>query len=275
MRIPRAWFRAEGEAETPARQRWRLVAWGWGEDEGQARAAAAARLARRIERVRSGIEGASRDDYEYAARPPREELLESLGEDAVLTRNRYGAVVLNAAGLLVLDVDLPEGGRGLLARWLGRPDPAARAQAELERALATHAPGTTFRLYRTAAGLRALAVDRTFDPAGEETQALMRATGTDPAFARLCRAQTCFRARLTPKPWRCGCALPPGQHPRDEPGMVERFAVWREAYARAIEGYAACRSLTTVGTGRPAPALARLIELHDRASRCDADLPLA
>jgi hypothetical protein len=37
--------------------------------------------------------------------------------------------------------------------------------------------------------MRALAVDREFDPAGAETQALMERTDTDSSFAFLCRMQ--------------------------------------------------------------------------------------
>jgi hypothetical protein len=33
---------------------------------------------------------------------------------------------------------------------------------------------------------------------------LMRFLRADPDYVRLCAVQECYRARLTPKPWRCG-----------------------------------------------------------------------
>lgn len=275
VHVPRAWVRTRSEIETRDGKRL-LVAWGFGDDEAQARAEAGRRLERLSRHFLAGA--ADPADYDYGGgRPLREEILQVLGPGAILTRNRHGAVILNAAGLLFLDVDLPPGsGPGLFARLLGkkkdRPEPALE---RLRAALRAAAPAVTFRLYRTAAGLRALAVDREFDPAGDETQALMQRTGTDEAFARLCRSQRSFRARLTPKPWRCGCPKPPGEHPRSEQGVEAEFAAWCQRYERSVEGHATCRYLESVGSGSPLAQLAPLIQLHDRSTRSEEPLPLA
>lgn len=277
MNVPRSWWKAEGQLER-AGERKALAVWGWGEDEAAARVRAGERLRRLLTRM--GGEGSERatapdDEYEYAARPLREEILQTLGAGAVLTRNRYGSVVLNTAGLLVLDVDLPPA-RGFqwLGRLFGRRDPLEPALDRLREGLRAAAPASTFRLYRTAAGLRALALDREFDPAADETRALMERTGTDPAFTRLCRLQQSFRARLTPKPWRCGCPNPPGEYPRVAE-LGARFSGWCERYAAAIAGHATCRFLETVGTRAALPEFAPMLELHDRATRCTEALPLA
>jgi hypothetical protein len=196
---------------------------------------------------------------------------------AVLTRNRYGAIVLNTAKLLFLDIDLPP---ATLLQKLGalfsrnRPRAEETALASLRTALREHGRGT-FRIYRTAAGFRAIAVDREYDPAGADAQALMRASGTDPAFARLCVAQKSFRARLTPKPWRCGTALPPGEHPRTDDGIRRRFAAWTQDYDRLSKGYAACRYVETVGSSSARGTAEKLIALHDRLTKCSEALPLA
>jgi hypothetical protein len=280
MYVPRSWFQTKSEIDTKDGKRL-LVAWGFGDDEAQARAEAGRRLQRLSQHwLGAASEG---DEYDYGDRPMREEILQALGPEAILTRNRHGAVVLNAARLLFLDVDLPPVGppSGLariyptLVRLFAGKYPEEMAIERLRDALREAAPAVTFRLYRTAAGLRALAVDRAFDPAGPETQALMEKTGTDPAFARLCRVQKSFRARLTPKPWRCGCSKPPGEHPRSGQDEQREFANWCEEYAHAIEGHATCRFLETVGASRAIPTLQPLIELHDRVTRCAESLPLA
>ena len=161
MHVPRAWFKAQCAADPAEGLEYPLTIWGWGEDEAEARSRAGERLQRVLERLRGGEERIG--GYEYATHPLREEILQELGARAVLTRNRYGAVVLNATGLLVLDVDLPAAsafsGFRLFRR---RTDPVEEALTRLRTSLREVAPATTFRLYRTAAGLRALAQDREF-----------------------------------------------------------------------------------------------------------------
>jgi hypothetical protein len=116
---------------------------------------------------------------------------------------------------------------------------------------------------------------RDYDPAGREAQDLMKATGTDPWFVRLCLAQKSFRARLTPKPWRVGVKAPPGEYPR-EGETSQRFAEWLREYESASRGYATCRFLETVGKGGLVGGEDHgLVELHDRATRADSTLPLA
>jgi hypothetical protein len=279
MHIPRIWARADAEVSTPDKRTLPLVAWGWGEDPAQALREAESKLTRLADRVRRG--DPFPDAYEYGSRPIREEILETFGDGAapraVLTRNRYGATVLNAARLLFLDVDLPEGSgtAGFLGRLFGATSPEEAARAKLRDTLAKLSKGT-FRVYRTAAGFRALAVDREFDPAGREAQDIMKATGTDPWFVRLCLAQKSFRARLTPKPWRCGLKPPPVDYPRADADDEQRFAAWLAEYQQASKGYATCRFLETVGKGGFGVAGDEdLVALHDRMTRASESLPLA
>ena len=263
MEIPPYWVKAAGECLTRDGRRLGVAVWGWGRDRAVAGREAAGRLQRLLERIRRGEPFPPA--YAYGSRPRREEIVQTVEgplehPTAVLTRNRYGAVVLNTTRLLFLDVDLP---------------PVTLAQRFLREALLRSRPAATFRLYRTAAGFRALAIDREFDPAGRDTQELMHVAGADPAFVRLCRAQQSFRARLTPKPWRCRCSLPPGEHPREEDAQRRRFAAWRDAYDKASARYATCRYVETVGTGSLIQGARALVALHDRMTRCEQSLPLA
>jgi hypothetical protein len=259
MEIPGFWARAEGDAEAPDGAR-RLIAWGWSTSSlEQARAVAAERLQRLLDRVRQG-QPLPRG-YAYGSRPMREQILEQIpaGNDpaAILTRNSYGSVVLNAARLLFIDVDSEDG----------------RALDALRGALS--AAPATFRIYRTAAGFRAMAVDREFTPEADETNQLLRSANADPAFMQLCRVQKCFRARLTPKPWRCKYHVPPGQFPREKRQELEQFDKWLSGYEAACRGYATCRYLETVGTGGSLSLLDPVIRLHDSRTRCQENLPLA
>lgn len=278
MNIPRAWAKASGEAKFPDGRLFRVSVWGWADDDATARIGAAERLRRVLERIRAGQPFPEK--YGYGNRPLREEILETFpgssdGPEAVVSRNSYGAQVLNASRLLFLDVDIAAGNLGQwISRLFGAPSAEEKALAKLRDALRRYGRAT-FRIYRTASGLRALAVDRQFDPAGREAQDLMQATGTDAAFSRLCLAQRSFRARLTPKPWRCGVSLPPGRHPRLEAETQQRFSSWLRQYEDRSLRYATCHYLETVGDGSPGQNARKLLEHHDRVTRCNEPLPLA
>lgn len=109
---------------------------------------------------------------------------------AVGTRNSYGVRVLNTARLLFLDIDLESTGffDRIKQRIFGGVSAQEKALSSLKDALRAYG-GATLRVYRTASGFRAIAIDREFDPASQAAQELMRATGTDRAYAQLCLAQ--------------------------------------------------------------------------------------
>lgn len=278
MLIPRFWSNLSGEGKRPDGSSLPVSVWGWGDDEASARSRGEERLQRVLERLRKGEPFP--DQYDYGRLPLREETLDvHSGEDGqpavIVTRNRYGARVLNAASVLFLDIDIPR--PTLLQRLLGmfgRRDRDAEVLSRLKQTLAQAAHGT-FRIYRTAAGYRVIGIDREYDPAGSEAQALMQRTGTDPAFARLCKAQRSFRARLTPKPWRCDLSLPPTRFPRLSEEHEAAFAAWLRDYENDTRGYATCRYLETLGSASARGIIKQVVELHDSATRSTEPLPLA
>src|SRR5574341_1197044 len=236
MHIPRTWTKVSADGKFSDGRTLPVSVWGWGEDESGSKRSAADRLQRLLERIRRGEPFP--DKYGYGSRPLREEILQTFESatpnepSAILTRNSYGAQVLNAARLLFLDIDI--GAPSLAQRVLrifGGVSPEETVLTKLRNTLQAYGRAT-FRVYRTAAGFRVMGIGRDFDPAGREVQELMQATGTDPAFARLCLAQRSFRARLTPKPWRCNSSLPPGQHPRLNGEMQQRFATRLSGYEK-------------------------------------------
>ena len=286
MNIPPVWVKAEGHGHTPDGRAIPVHVWGWGND-----ATAAGKLAE--ERLQPLLARLSRGEpfphkYGYGeVRPLREEILQRIPDRrsdppaAMITRNSYGAQILNTTSLLFLDIDFAPRPTSLVQRLL-RLFGAAGGEEKTEESFLADLYArlrlqsrNTFRIYRTAAGFRVIAVDRAFDPAGEAAQALMVATGTDPAYARLCRAQRSFRARLTPKPWRCGSPTPPGLYPRQTQRQQAYFDSWLAQYGRIAGSYATCRYLQTVGNGQPSDLTGKLIELHDQLTRCQESLPLA
>lgn len=220
MNVPRFWQKVTGEADAPDGARLELTAWGWshsGLDE--ARRNAAERLRRMIGMVRAGE--LARMRYPYGTGALREEIVEEVvGSDdeplGLITRNVQGALVLNVPDVMFIDVDLPprsfgEWLRGLFSRKPADPD---APHVEKLRAALAGASDATFRIYRTAAGFRVLATSRKFEPGSAEAERIMTAAGADSHYVQLCRAQKSFRARLSPKPWRCDSGQPPSQYLR-------------------------------------------------------------
>jgi len=152
-----------------------------------------------------------------------------------------------------------------------------RARRRLEQFLSVH-PDWYVRLYRTPAGLRVLVLHQTFDPADPRVVECFRALETDPIYVLMCQRQQCFRARVSPKPWRIGI----GTHVKPRPGVwpvnPERLSerqAWIDAYERAAEGYASCQFIAALGSGRVDPAAAEVQRLHDELSKANRSLPIA
>ena len=126
MQIPRHWARVKGATEDPTGKPYALSVWGW---SANSKAEAAQVAERRLAEARARIaRGAPRHEaYFYGKTPLREEIVRAVGGDgsAVVTRNRYGALVLNAARVPFIDVDVPES--SVESVGFGRTSEEARA----------------------------------------------------------------------------------------------------------------------------------------------------
>jgi hypothetical protein len=274
VKIPRYWRRADGEAPDGRH----LTAWGWSsEDPDEAQRVAHQRLTAMLDRLHRGEELPR--GYAYGERPLREEILDEVHDAsrvvaAVVTRNSYGSAVLNAARVMFVDVDLPAATlRQRLGGLFGAAvTPERVTLARLRGVLGSDAG--SYRIYRTAAGFRVLATDPLFEPRGARAEQIMRELGADESFVHLCRVQESFRARLTPKPWRCGSHNPPGRYPR-EVAEQTAFAQWQLDYDRRTGGNATCRFVEAAGRGRTHYDARSIVALHDRWTRAETSLPLA
>jgi hypothetical protein len=226
----------------------------------------------------------------YPRAPLREPILDELildGEQALaVTRNRYGAEVLNTDRVLIADVDLPElrdPAGGLLRRLFrrrtaeGRPlePPEVVERLAAIGAWAAANPGRGGIVYRTASGLRVFVTgveDPTTSARGGQ---ILAELGADPIYRELCRAHGTFRARLTPKPWRLrGMRAPLGRWPYPDSAAEMRFQRWLARYEAAVRGYAVCRLLDAYG---PAPSSLdeQILRRHDERTGVHPNLPLA
>lgn len=207
-------------------------------------------------------------DYEDG-RPVREEVVDqlSLGGStiAILFRNSYGSLVVNASEAMFIDIDRRESGgiSGLLGRLFGRSRQEGDPLEAAVRRTVEETSGMGVRLYRTAAGLRALVTSEPVEPNSARAADLLRRFNADPAYARLCDRQNSFRARVTPKPWRCQCERPPSRYPWADDQQEAAYRAWELAYHEKSRGWSACELVATLGVSRVHPRIQPVIEFHD------------
>ena len=307
MKTFRFWSRASELVQTPDRE-WNIECYG-GSDTSLEEALL--RAQERVRAVASAVsQGRDPDHYAYSSRPLREEIVEELqhqGETAaLLTRNSYGALILNTARVLFADIDYeddydrePHANRppGFLiqlvqfvARLLGKEAPewardTATEQPSAEtsqdeqivnrvRFVTERHAGLGVRLYRTANGFRCLVTSGTWDPLATVTTSLLEQLGSDPLYMTLCRGQECFRARLSPKPWRCEVPPAPSRFPWRNDAAEQEHRRWVAKYERATAGYSTCAFIGAFGESNVDPAVEPILRLHDELA-CTGEGPIA
>jgi hypothetical protein len=218
---------------------------------------------KKIERKINGDQNAF-EDYQVEI---REEILQTIDEDAVITRNRYGAHVLNVERLLILDIDKP---KTSLGDMFNRKDDKTKI-FEMVRKLAASSQyqGLGFRLYETFQGARVIVTGRGFDPRSSATVKLMDDFNCDKLYTTLCQKQGCFRARLTPKPSRIKLRGYRVQFPREADPKLEE---WLASYEREIDRFSTCKFIEQIGGD---PFVSEVIRLHDELSRAHSNFQLA
>ncbi|QIF02497.1 hypothetical protein [Roseimicrobium sp. ORNL1] len=277
MEIPQYWASAEDEVNESPKGPLPLKCFGWSDENlTQARSRASETLQRLMDRIRSGAP--LPEKYLYASRPIREEILETMthtdgGTLALITRNGYGAAVLNTPKVMFADIDdptpPPESPFKQLLSLFTKTQPA-KAEPQLPALVTSFAashPDWSIRCYRTFAGWRLLMTHETFEPTSPESREILQALGSDPQYIDLTRAQECFRARLTPKPWRCGVERPNRSFPRETPAAENAHMKWLTGYERASSKFATCRYVQTLGSTTQCPEAQLVVLWHDRITR--------
>ncbi len=277
MYFPKFWSRGSGQANDV-----RTHAWGWSDTSLED---AALLGSTRAQRVAEAIERGDRGKgYLYGSNPLREPVLQELGF-GVVTRNGYGCEVLNTQSVLFCDIDIEgRGGHksgGFLASLFGKKPVGTSMSPAEERAMSKVRSWVSansswgIQAYRTKAGLRLIATHDVFDPEGEPAARFFQAVSADKYFMKLCKVQKSFRARLTPKPWRCGQKVPPARWPFLGQQQERTFADWLRKYEAAAAGNAVCVRLERLGSSSVHPSVEELLRYHDARTKADMGLPLA
>ena len=83
------------------------------------------------------------------------------------------------------------------------------------------------------------------------------------------------RARLTPKPWRCGAVTPPSRYPWENLRQEQNYRAWQERYQRAASRYTVCRLVKQLGVDETHPDVAPILAAHDQMACAAGNLGLA
>lgn len=271
MKFARYWR----DVEVPVDERLfgipRVAVWGASDiSTAEAKQHAQSRAGRFKELVAGGFDRLR--EYEYWNGFIREEVLEQVSarDDrvlAVLSRNSYGATVLNTETVLFGDIDVPAA--GFLVRILEKLGKRKKDKAYYLEKISHYQkanPEYTFRVYETCAGLRFVITNQVFAADSNLVKALFADLGVDPLYVHLCKHQTCFRARLTPKPWRIGVDRPGSRFPRESRSDQSAFEAWLRTYQMASAKVSVARLLATFGSDSAHPDVDRVISAHDRHS---------
>jgi hypothetical protein len=224
----------------------------------------------KVERIQRKIAGEKHLFDEYEAEI-REEILQIIDNHSAITRNRYGAQVLNAEHLMILDIDKPKSSFGDMFKKKDSASDKARIFDGV-RKLATISKYKDYgyRIYETYQGARVIVLGKEFDPRNGETKKMMDEFNCDPLYTRLCVKQGCYRARLTPKPYRMNMSPYKVKFPRQE--QDQEFQQWLTNYESVSRNFSVCQLIEQIGTGY---SLNESIRLHDDVTGVNYRQPLA
>ena len=214
---------------------------------------------KKAEAVQRKINGDKKQFEEYEVEI-REEQIERINTSAVITRNRYGAHVLNVENQMILDVDDPP--RSSLFDLFQKKtedwklDRLAGAVEKLSRKLNDSLIG--FRIYKTCKGFRVIVTGREMLPGDRMARLISKSLNVDELYWFLCKRQNCYRARLTPKPHRIKYKAIRIRL-ADSLDRREEILSWEKGYLEKSRNYSVCKYIKTVGNDMRNS----LISLHD------------
>lgn len=228
------------------------------------------RALEKIEKIKRKIQGEKHlfDEYEVEI---REEILQIIDDHSAITRNRYGASVLNVENLMILDIDKP---KSSFADLFKKKDPAQDKLKifDMVKKLAAMPKYQSygFRIYETYQGARVIVLGKDFDPRDHESNSIMNDFNCDGLYTTLCQKQGCFRARLTPKPHRMKMRRYKVQFPRQQEDV--EFQRWLAEYERESRNFSVCKFVGQIGASHP---LSPVIRIHDDLTGIGYSQPLA
>jgi len=171
-------------------------------------------------------------------------------EENIISRNYYGAEILNCKKLFITDVDTEVKHEGL---------------NKIIAAIEEYSEGC-WRVYETRNGFRVFRTDCFIKPDSALAHVMFNLFDSDDMYVKGCLDQLCYRARLTPKPERIGVAekFPKGTTAED----------WLKEYKSLTRGYSVCRLAYIYSLPKECEEIRSILSIHDEYV-LNGDRPLA
>ncbi|MCB9260937.1 MAG: hypothetical protein H6607_00975 [Flavobacteriales bacterium] len=209
----------------------------------------------------------------------REEIIATIDEKNIITRNRYGALVLNSQNVMSIDIDSDyflqatarRGLRKLFKFIFGISESDPDILSQIEKIIKRLDSPLTFRIYQTFAGYRLLVMGHKFEANHFQTKEYFKIFHSDPLYAHLCFKQNCFRSRLSAKPWRIGLKRKKIIFPFRTETENEEHTIWVRGYHQRADQYSVCRFVKQIGPD----CSDKVIDYHDKFCKVHSSLPLA
>lgn len=287
MKFPKYWKKGTFIGKKIDGKEITIEAFGWSfESLEEAQKYGTERAKRAIEAI---IQSDNHKSYGYGDTPFREEVISQINfegqEIGIISRAPYGALILNSPNVLFVDIDLSEKNSettkipfeppksfftALFQSFSSKPSSPEKPkvlQTPLQKieSWALQNPSKSFRLYRTHSGFRLLFTDSLYEPRGSETKRIFQELESDPLYQKLTERQECFRARLTPKPWRCNLDRSPYSFPWENEKAEGFQRQWEKDYHQKIPHFDTCILLKEYGKPNSTyQEIARVTEIHDK-----------
>jgi hypothetical protein len=183
-----------------------------------------------------------KDEYEVVI---KEHVSDIIDQSNIITICRYGAKILNTTEYTILDLDDYAVGFFDWFKSLKKLSKKERIVAKFEEGIKRYPIlGSDFRIYETAKGIRVIG-KKYIEPTNKKYIKLMRKLNVDWLYMHLSTKQNCYRARLTPKPYRIKAKTIKIKSPLD--CEKETYLDWEKQYEKVSRNFAVVKLVKTIG----------------------------
>lgn len=130
---------------------------------------------------------------------------------------------------------------------------------------------TTFKVYQTFRGIRAIAINRFFNT--NDGVNILKKLEADPMFTHFSEKRMAFCSRITPKPKRIMSGIDSSFNYYNFSESEKKDFMNR--YLKISENFATCKFLFKIGNAEVSEGIKEYIDTHDSLTKSFLDLPLA
>ncbi|OAD24078.1 transmembrane prediction [Candidatus Thiomargarita nelsonii] len=197
-----------------------------------------------------------KEEYEVAI---KEHVSDIIDESNIISICRYGAKILNTNQYTILDLDDYPVDIFDVFKSLGKMSKKERIVFKFQERIKRYPLlGSDFRIYETTKGVRVIG-KKYINPSEKNYTSLMRKLFVDWIYIQMSKKQNCYRARITPKPYRMRIRTIRIKSPLD--CETNAYLDWSKEYEQKSEKYSVVKLIKAIGQDFSHEPV---IKIHDR-----------